>query len=295
MPVSHEEVRVEREPITDANRGDAYDGPAISEEEHEVTLHAERPVVDTEAVPVERVRLGTETVADRDRRPARCARRRSRSTTTSAASDADRADLRGPGPRAGPVLRGPGLTCRWPGRGRDRPAGLRVVARFGPRVGQNPEGVGFAVTMRVHAARASRGTWSGGRADPFALRVLHDHGERVVLFAGESMVLVVTTVVRAAELLACPVDELVRAGRHGMPSGSEAQRRPSPRSTRAGRRRTRRAQTRRAQTRPAPALRPHRFGSTSPAHPISLAARRHPERHRPVTRSLPAVASFTPR
>ncbi len=64
VPVSHEEVRVEREAITDANRGDALDGPAISEEEHEVVLHAEQPVVTTEAVPVERVRLGTETVTD---------------------------------------------------------------------------------------------------------------------------------------------------------------------------------------------------------------------------------------
>ena len=64
VPVSREEVRVEREPITDANVGDAYDGPAISEEEHEVTLRAERPVVQTEAVPVERVRLGKETITD---------------------------------------------------------------------------------------------------------------------------------------------------------------------------------------------------------------------------------------
>jgi uncharacterized protein (TIGR02271 family) len=64
VPVQREEVRVEREPITDANRGAATDGPAISEEEHEVTLHEERPVVQKEAVPVERVRLGTETVTD---------------------------------------------------------------------------------------------------------------------------------------------------------------------------------------------------------------------------------------
>ncbi|GHE07162.1 DUF2382 domain-containing protein [Klenkia taihuensis] len=64
VPVSHEEVRIEREPITDANRGDALDGPALSEEEHEVTLHAERPVVAKETVPVERVRLSTETVTD---------------------------------------------------------------------------------------------------------------------------------------------------------------------------------------------------------------------------------------
>jgi uncharacterized protein (TIGR02271 family) len=64
VPVSREEIRVEREPITDGNVGAALDGPAISEEEHEVTLHAERPVVETEAVPVERVRLDKETVTD---------------------------------------------------------------------------------------------------------------------------------------------------------------------------------------------------------------------------------------
>ncbi|GAB3306397.1 PRC and DUF2382 domain-containing protein [Geodermatophilus aquaeductus] len=64
VPVSREEVRVEREPITDANIGNAMDGPAISEEEHEVVLHAERPVVSKEATPVERVRLDTQTVTE---------------------------------------------------------------------------------------------------------------------------------------------------------------------------------------------------------------------------------------
>jgi len=64
VPVSHEEIRVEREPITEANVGQALDGPELSEEEHEVTLHAERPVVAKETVPVERVRLDTETVTD---------------------------------------------------------------------------------------------------------------------------------------------------------------------------------------------------------------------------------------
>ncbi|MFJ6001405.1 DUF2382 domain-containing protein [Arthrobacter sp. NPDC092385] len=64
VPVSHEEVRVEREPITDANRGEALAGPEISEEEHEVVLSAERPVVEKEAVPVERVRLDKETVTE---------------------------------------------------------------------------------------------------------------------------------------------------------------------------------------------------------------------------------------
>jgi uncharacterized protein (TIGR02271 family) len=64
VPVSREEVRLEREPITDANVGDALDGPDISEEEHEVVLTEERAVVQKETVPVERVRLGTETVTD---------------------------------------------------------------------------------------------------------------------------------------------------------------------------------------------------------------------------------------
>jgi uncharacterized protein (TIGR02271 family) len=57
VPVRREEVRIEREPITDANAADALDGPAISEDEHEVTLHAEEPVVEKRAVPQERVRL----------------------------------------------------------------------------------------------------------------------------------------------------------------------------------------------------------------------------------------------
>ncbi len=64
VPVSHEEVRIEREPITDANRSEALSGADISEEEHEITLHAERPVVSKEAVAVERVKIGTETVTD---------------------------------------------------------------------------------------------------------------------------------------------------------------------------------------------------------------------------------------
>jgi len=64
VPVSHEEVTLEREPITDANRGDALAGGEITEEEHEVTLTAQRAVTSKETVPVERVRLGTETVTE---------------------------------------------------------------------------------------------------------------------------------------------------------------------------------------------------------------------------------------
>ena len=64
VPVRREEVRLEREPITEANRGAALSGPELSEEEHEVVLHEERPVVQKEAVPVERVRLDTNTVTE---------------------------------------------------------------------------------------------------------------------------------------------------------------------------------------------------------------------------------------
>jgi uncharacterized protein (TIGR02271 family) len=66
VPVAREEVRLEREPITDANRRDALRGPDISEAEHEVTLHEERPVVSKETVPVEQVRLAAEKVTGRE-------------------------------------------------------------------------------------------------------------------------------------------------------------------------------------------------------------------------------------
>ena len=64
VPVSREEVTLEREPITKANRDAAYSGGNITEEEHEVTLTAQRPVVTTETEAVERIRLGKETIAD---------------------------------------------------------------------------------------------------------------------------------------------------------------------------------------------------------------------------------------
>ncbi len=64
VPVTREEVRIEREPITDANRDEALSGGDITEEEHEIKLHAERPVVEKETVPVERVRMSAETVTD---------------------------------------------------------------------------------------------------------------------------------------------------------------------------------------------------------------------------------------
>jgi uncharacterized protein (TIGR02271 family) len=66
VPVQREEVRIEREPITDANRDAALDGPAISEDEHEVVLHEQTPVVEKQAVPKERVRMETDTRTDEE-------------------------------------------------------------------------------------------------------------------------------------------------------------------------------------------------------------------------------------
>jgi uncharacterized protein (TIGR02271 family) len=64
VPVSHEEVTLTREPITDANIGDAMAGGDLTSEEHEVVLTGERVVASKETVPVERVRLGTKTVTE---------------------------------------------------------------------------------------------------------------------------------------------------------------------------------------------------------------------------------------
>ena len=63
VPVSHEEVRIEREPIdaTTRGRGDVAD---IGEQEREVVLHSEKPVVGKESVPVERIRMDTGTVTE---------------------------------------------------------------------------------------------------------------------------------------------------------------------------------------------------------------------------------------
>ncbi|HEV2772296.1 MAG TPA: PRC and DUF2382 domain-containing protein [Thermoleophilaceae bacterium] len=66
VPVQREEVRLEREPITDANVDRAAAGPAISEEEHEVVLYEEQPVVEKRAVPKERVRMSKDTVVDEE-------------------------------------------------------------------------------------------------------------------------------------------------------------------------------------------------------------------------------------
>ncbi|MCY4724646.1 PRC and DUF2382 domain-containing protein [Nocardioides sp. STR2] len=66
VPVKKERAVLETEPITGENRDEALGGPAISEEEHEVVLQEERAVVGKTTEPVERVRLGTETVTDEE-------------------------------------------------------------------------------------------------------------------------------------------------------------------------------------------------------------------------------------
>lgn len=66
VPVTHEEVRVEREPITEQNRDRAMRGPEITEGVHEETLYTEEPVVEKRVVPKERVRLSKEDVTQEE-------------------------------------------------------------------------------------------------------------------------------------------------------------------------------------------------------------------------------------
>jgi stress response protein YsnF len=84
VPVRREEIRVEREPATGPGTdvdgqagaesgsairavGTAAPGQVGDDAEHEIVLHAERPVVRTETVPVERVRVGKQTVTEQQR------------------------------------------------------------------------------------------------------------------------------------------------------------------------------------------------------------------------------------
>ncbi|WP_127129961.1 DUF2382 domain-containing protein [Georgenia sp. SYP-B2076] len=60
VPVTREEVRIEREPITDGDRHST----TIGDDEAEVTLHEDEVVVDKDTVPVEKVRLNKDTVTE---------------------------------------------------------------------------------------------------------------------------------------------------------------------------------------------------------------------------------------
>jgi uncharacterized protein (TIGR02271 family) len=62
VPVEREELRVEREPIPASERGRA----GLGEDEQTIELHEERPVVDKQVVPKERIRVGKEVVTDEE-------------------------------------------------------------------------------------------------------------------------------------------------------------------------------------------------------------------------------------
>ena len=64
VPVEREEVRVEREPITDSNVDQATSGTDITDDEHEVVLHEEEVVTEKRVVPKERVQLSKDTVTE---------------------------------------------------------------------------------------------------------------------------------------------------------------------------------------------------------------------------------------
>ncbi|MCX2729052.1 PRC and DUF2382 domain-containing protein [Saccharopolyspora sp. NFXS83] len=64
VPISHEEVRIEREPIGESERGSMPATSSLGEDEQEVVLHEDRPMVTKESVPVERLRLRTELVTE---------------------------------------------------------------------------------------------------------------------------------------------------------------------------------------------------------------------------------------
>ncbi|MFB4308266.1 PRC and DUF2382 domain-containing protein [Actinomadura sp. GTD37] len=61
VPVSHEEIRIDREPIVG---GEPNPKITIAEDDHEIILYEERPVIAKETVPVERVHVRTEQVQD---------------------------------------------------------------------------------------------------------------------------------------------------------------------------------------------------------------------------------------
>jgi uncharacterized protein (TIGR02271 family) len=62
VPVEREELRVEREPIPPGERGQAQ----VGEDEATIELREERPVVDKQVVPKERIRVGKEVVTDEE-------------------------------------------------------------------------------------------------------------------------------------------------------------------------------------------------------------------------------------
>ncbi|MEU3451170.1 PRC and DUF2382 domain-containing protein [Streptomyces thermolilacinus] len=95
VPVTHEEVRVVREPIRPGERE-----TQIGEAEQEVTLHAERPTVSKKNVPVERVRLETEKVTEQQDVTGQV--RKEKIEYDDGQSERGRGTERGRGPKQGP-------------------------------------------------------------------------------------------------------------------------------------------------------------------------------------------------
>jgi uncharacterized protein (TIGR02271 family) len=89
VPVEREQVRVEREPITEDNVGAAMSGPDLSEEEVEVTLTEEEPVIEKRVVPKERVRLEKDVITEQE--------------TVSTDLRKEQIDIEGQGTGAGPA------------------------------------------------------------------------------------------------------------------------------------------------------------------------------------------------
>uniref|UniRef100_UPI00104180D9 YsnF/AvaK domain-containing protein n=1 Tax=Actinomadura roseirufa TaxID=2094049 RepID=UPI00104180D9 len=61
IPISHEEIKIDREPIT-GGRPDA--AMSVSEDDRVIILYEERPLLSTEIIPVERIRISTRQVQD---------------------------------------------------------------------------------------------------------------------------------------------------------------------------------------------------------------------------------------
>jgi len=77
VPVRHEEVRLEREPITDADAGLVPPEPTSSDDAHDVVVHEEHLVIEKRVVPTERVRMRKETIIEDRPSPTNSARNRS--------------------------------------------------------------------------------------------------------------------------------------------------------------------------------------------------------------------------
>lgn len=64
VPVAHEEVRIEREPMSDTDVAHMPDHVQLAEGDEEIVLSEEVPVVTKETVPKEKIRLDKKQVTE---------------------------------------------------------------------------------------------------------------------------------------------------------------------------------------------------------------------------------------